>query len=683
MTADHLSYQRAASVSVVGMLVQALLAAGVLLYGIYGGDPAARAGAYLMLIGLGVWISLLVVFHQHKRERLEHLEAEAYEDSDAAMASAFGDEGRSPERVQANKLAWMHAWMLPTASILIGAAYVVVGSLLRATGEDVAEAEVPLPTQHGWAIATGLAVAAASFVLARFVAGMAKQNVWSLLNAGAASAVASSFIGLAIAASHFVASALGSDALLAILNPAVHVFMIVLGVEIFLNFVLTLYRPRKAGEYVRPAFDSRVLAFVAAPDRLAESVSDAINYQFGFEVSKTWFYRLVSRWIVVFVALGIAVIWVMSAFAVVLPNERALILANGRLDRVAASGVAVKWPYPFGIALKYPAEAVTQISVGTINTEDDETRPFLWTEDHGDEEYVFVRASASGVPGGAELSGLGGLELLRASIPVQYVVNDLEAYKLLAQDGPANDLDRQRRQTLEAIAGRELLLVMQRYPVNDVLGRERGAISQELQGLFQDAFDRANAGVTVLFTGLYGVHPPKDVAPAFENVIAADHRREAEIRRAQAEAIRTLAAVAGDVDRAEAIVDALDTLRELEDADADERSLIQQRQSVTDLIVSAGGDAATAVSEARADRWSRHMSERARAILSEGQALAMEAAPSAYLAGLYVDALQDALSGTRVWITPFEDVRVRIDQTVINPDVAGFRPAELDADGEE
>ena len=37
------------------------------------------------------------------------------------------------------------------------------------------------------------------------------------------------------------------------------------------------------------------LQSIAEPGRIGSSIADALNYQFGFEVSKTWFYQLLSR----------------------------------------------------------------------------------------------------------------------------------------------------------------------------------------------------------------------------------------------------------------------------------------------------------------------------------------------------------------------------------------------------
>lgn len=159
----------------------------------------------------------------------------------------------------------MHRWFLPILSLVVGGAYVIVGAVrLPANLKAVSDA-AHTPEQSGWLIAVGLGIAIVSFIFARFIAGMAKEKVWDLLHGGAGAAVSAALIGMMLALAHFLASkTIGNAGLLKYLPVIFSVYAIAAGAEAFLNFVLNLYRPRKKGEYLRPAFDSRVLAFAAA-----------------------------------------------------------------------------------------------------------------------------------------------------------------------------------------------------------------------------------------------------------------------------------------------------------------------------------------------------------------------------------------------------------------------------------
>ena len=683
MTADHLSYQRAASVSLAGFGFQVVFGLAMLLYAIFGEDSVAQSGAFAILIGALIWLALALVFHQHKLERLESMEGAAFRDSAAADASVFEDAGASGEQVQASRLAWMHKWFLPVVSLLIGAGYVLVGLLLyrRNAGAAAEAAEAGLlfqaPPESGWGIAIGVGVAVVGFVFARFVAGMAKQKVWALLNAGAAAAVAAALIGALLFVAHFLAEAVSADWLLRSGAVAINVLMMALGAEIGLNFLLTLYRPRKPGEYVRPAFDSRVMAFLAAPDRLAESISDAVNYQFGFNVSSTWFYRLVSRSMAMLLVLGALLLWGMTSFSVVNANEKALVLRGGELVRAVDSGIVWDRPWPLSRVVRYPADAITRITVGgaVVNTAEQEGEARLWTDpEPGEAQYVIVQASRAEDRDGA--GGLRNLALMSAEIQLGYVVDDLERYILLAQDGPDSDPDRVRRDLLTAVASRVATMELSRFTVDEILGPERSRIADDLARAIQAEYDAIGAGVRLVFSGLQGVHPAPAAAGAFEAVVAADRKRIAAVERARAEAIRILASVAGDAGRARDIVEALDRLEALRDEGADEAALAEQRERVGDLIELAGGQAATLLAEAEGRRWERAMSERARAANVEGKNASYTAAPGPYRADLYFNALAAALNGGRVWIT--SDASVVLDQTELNADV-GFQLDDLKA----
>ncbi len=692
MTADHLSYQRATSVSLIGLGFQIFFALATLLYGIFGQDPAAVSASLAIMLGIPIWLGLALVFHQHRLERLEAMEAEAYAASSAAQASVFEDTAGG-ENVQANKLAWMHKWFLPILSLAIGAGYVILGIYRFIANRAPIEAgEWTAPEQGGWGISIGVAVAVIGFVFARFVAGMAKQSVWSLLNAGAATAVGSSLLGVALFIAHFAAEAIGRDGLIKFLPLAIDVYMVALGAEIALNFVLTLYRPRKPGEYLRPAFDSRILAFLAAPDRLAESISEAINYQFGFNVSSTWFYRLVSRSLSLLLVLGILVSWFMTSFTVVRADEQGLLLRSGKVIREVDSGLVFKRPWPFDRVVTYPADKVSTLTVGTtLAPPESPNAPILWTTATGvDERYLIVQASADAIPGDDDRS----FALMAAEIPIHYAVSDLRTFLALAQDGPSGERDRIRNELLEATASSVVTQVMSRYAVDEILGPRRPDIAAELQAAIQGAYDRLGrdlnndgepdgAGVRIVFTGIQGVRPPREVAAAFEAVVSSDQRRQAAIESARAQAILELGSVAGSVDLANQIRDELARLERLKAESASGQRITEQEQRVMTLIVEAGGQAAAEISDARKERWVRHMGQRARAKHYQGQIAAYRAAPRAFVTSRYLDTLLEVLGGARIWITTFDIPNIHLDQLEQNVDIGGLTPTDLEPEQDE
>lgn len=642
MRADPIAYSRAAAIGLSGLGVQLALAAMLLVYALFARDHSAMTAAFYVALGSIVWGGLALVFHQNKLERLEAIEQDALSESGGADASVFTN--ISDElRVAARRLAWMHRLFLPGLSLPLAAGFIGVGLLRFFSGRPhLDETEFVAPEMTGWAIAVSLAIAVVGFVFARFVAGMAKQPEWSNLRAGASAVVGAALVGLALAIAHFI-EFLGNDVALRYLHVAIPVFMIALGGEILFNFVLNLYRPRRPGETPRPAFDSRILGFVAAPDRLAESLGEAISYQFGFDVTESWFYRLLSRTAVLLVGTGLIVLWGLSSLAVVGPDERGLVLRFGSLQREVASGLHLKMPWPLETVERYPALAVTTLEIGSPAP--DETQPILWTNRHieaGRAEVPFI------VQPTATLGDVRARDLAVAVVeaPLQFTVSDLSAFERLAQDGAREPL-------LRAVASRALMQKLSTLSVDEIVGDGRRNATPALRAAVEREFEAMNAGVEVLFMGVTSAHPPRDedVAKSFENVVIAEQRRESLVERSEAYRVRRLTEVAGDAQLAQEILRELDALERMTDAGAEPERITEQELRVEALLARAGGQAADTILAARADRWERHMGERGRAVRHEGLVQAYRAAPQVFKADAYFAALREMAADARVYIT--------------------------------
>ncbi|MEM9373325.1 MAG: hypothetical protein AAGA55_06755, partial [Planctomycetota bacterium] len=400
--ADHLAYRRTALVSLLGLVIQAALTLLMFTYGRLNGDHAASSAVWLLGAGLLVWGVLLLVFDQQRRERLEAIEAEQLSSSSAA-ASAF--EATSDDmRVAARRLAAIQKFVLPGAGIL-GAAILLGGGLLRLNDWRAIEEPIDaLPPATGMSLSLGFGIAIVMFVFARFVSGMGTLKPWANLRAGAAVAVAASIVGLLIGVSSFIKMALSQDWFSQAVPYVIPIVMIVLGAEVIMNLLLDLYRPRSPGEDPRPAFDSRLLGLIAAPDRIAESVGEAVNYQFGVDITSSWFYQLLVRRFALLVGMGLAIAWLMTSLVVVGPHQRGLVLTWGDVSSPLISfgekgeggdigpGMHIKLPWPIstfeiptvetsGRSGRSVAEATAGVRVLQLasNPPENPGKPVLWT----------------------------------------------------------------------------------------------------------------------------------------------------------------------------------------------------------------------------------------------------------------------------------------------------------------
>ena len=672
--ADTLTYKRATSISLVGLVVQSVLGVILAIYASYsGGDHTATTAAIVVGLGVVVWGTLALLFDLHRRERVEAMEAESLAAAESAAASAFQTTG-DELHVAARRVAMVQKWVLPAVGLIFGGLMLGLGIMrltsARALFEPGKFVEPPLP---GWGVGVGLLAAFGGFVFARFVSGMAKQGHWAAIRAGAAQAVGASILGLAMAVSLFVHLAGGPDWPMRTLQIGLPIAMIVLGAEVFLNFVLDLYRPRTPGEDPRPCFDSRILGFVAAPDKIAESVGEALNYQFGVDVTSTWFYQLLSRSIMLLVLLAVLIAWGMTSLVVIQPHQRGIVLTFGEISKPVVSlgevgendigpGLHIKWPWPFSSVVipQYTVGADTAgehtvrttTGVQTINLAANPPNsgdgPILWGEQHTTVEiYNIVQPSRTGPESDTDRSG-GGLSLVAIEVPVQYVIDDVELYDQIAAPG-------QRRKLLESMGRGVVMRYVSSMTVNEVIAIERTELAERLRAEVERAFAELNdgkgAGVRILFVGVSGAHPPRDVAPNFERVVQARQNRESKIEQATQERIKTLTQVAGRVDLAERISGILSDLDDARHAGADDAAIAKLEIEAQQQLAASGGEAGQLLQQASADRWTRHMDARAALALYQGQAQAFHAAPLLYKADLYFDAIGGAMTRSRVFLT--------------------------------
>lgn len=673
MKADHLSYQRAATVSLLGLALQVVMGVALLIYSAVAkpADHVAMTIALFVLLGSVVWLTLAVVFDQHRRERIEAMETEALFGADGTREGSVFNEKADDVRVNAARLSWMHRVLVPVISLVYAGAIAGVAAWRLNSGKAfLPQARLDdtiqlAPNVSGWAIGLGLALALIGFFFARYAAGMAKQPVWRNLRAGAAASVGAAVLGLAYAIAQGIDYG-STDVVIRYLHVVIPGFMLGIAAEIVLNFLLGLYSPRRPGEYPTAAFDSRILSFVAAPDRIAKSIGEAVNYQFGFDVTSSWFYQLLSRSMALLLITGLGVIWLLTCVAIVQPNEQGLRVRLG--EKIGGSlqpGLYFKLPWPVERIERVTATTARRIDLGGLQPKLQNSRAILWTNDHGTEEVYFAVQPPASERLAGQTGGATDLALVSVEIPLYYQITNFDLFESFA---PAD----QREGILRAVAKREAMRVIASQDIESVLGSGREEISRRIRAGVSREFATLNegkgVGVDVLFVGVEGVHPPRDgeTAKSFEQLVQANQDRASARLMAENEANEKLISVAGSVDKANAIVKAIGDLEALRVGAPDSRAqdeITRRERAIQDLLVNAGGSAASAIQAARAERWAKHMQARTRAETYVGQTAGYRAAPQLYAAQKYFKTLRDAMKNARVYIVSGENVEIRPDLT--------------------
>ncbi|HEY4417160.1 MAG TPA: hypothetical protein VGO57_15835, partial [Verrucomicrobiae bacterium] len=108
------------------------------------------------------------------------------------------------------------------------------------------------------------------------------------------------------------------------------VLLALMAAELLLTLLLEIYRPRVKGKIVRPLYDSRLVGLLAQPEGLFTTAAQALDYQFGFKVSETWFYQLIRKNLPTLLLAQLAVLFLSTCVVFVDAGEQAVLERFGR-----------------------------------------------------------------------------------------------------------------------------------------------------------------------------------------------------------------------------------------------------------------------------------------------------------------------------------------------------------------
>ncbi len=552
-----ISSKRAEYVARVSLILSVVSFGVVFFVGRWSGFFALSEVSWLILSAALIWFVLAIQFHQRALAEQEKLDisqlAESKQDSTIFQA---GGERAVMFAVAQRRLDLLEKWFIPIFSAIIAAYEVAIGLYLLKAVLTPADFE---PQQPLVCAACMTAVAFVSFIISRYATGMSSQPQWKPLRAGG-----SIFLGIAILCFALAISlALVQFRTFVVINViefVVPILLLLLGAETALNIVLDIYRPRLKGQYARSAFDSRLLGTINEPGGIFRTAASAIDYQFGFKVSQTWFYKLIEKAIAPLVLFAVVTLYLLSCIVVVNPNEEAIIehlgnpLNHAGQVRLARPGLTFKWPWPIDIAYKHPTKMISEISIGFVpkykpGTHELDREPLLWGKAHYEQEYLLLVAGEQTItkptPGAVPVS------LIIATVPVQYRIKDLYSF-IYTHNEPEKMLEAICYHELTKFAASAKIEVNNEANINQsLLGAGRSEAKRTLTNRIQAAADEAGLGVEIVFLGLQGIHPPPEVAGDYQKVVGAVQKKQALILDAYAQRNKDLSALAGSVEEAD------------------------------------------------------------------------------------------------------------------------------------
>lgn len=559
--------RRGKNISLIGAALQTVVTVVMLLVWRATDAPAVLTGLWLPVGGILLWLVTALVFYARQLERQEALELDEISAQAGEQGSIFEGQDDLASRPAAKRAAFIERWIVRAFTLVFAGYHAVMAVLMLSALRAGIAAEVTNTLMGG---AFLVLVGFAAFLFSQYNVGMGKVEHWRLLRATGSYMLVSALFAGVLCVSLITASQ-GSMGLLKAMAWVLPVIELIFAAELAINFILDLYRPRMPGQEHRVPYDSRLFNLLADPSRVGHSIAETLNYQFGFEVSRTWFYALVAKACVPLLFFGVAVMLLMSSIVVVEEGEQYVVKRFGQLvsKETLKPGLRWKLPWPIDTAERFDTGKIHEIRLGLQHADDrdvtdvkytrDGQQLLMWSQEHGldaqrEKDFLIGRvpSSDSGARNKDQPSDSAStaVNIIKLVVLVRYQVNNPYKFGYSTTDTP---------ELLESIASQEMTQYCAQATLQDPLpgdddrpdaimttGRQKAAAKLKERIQQRVGPQGADLGVDIVWVGIVSAHPPAEVVPEFEKVLEAEREQDRKRYEAEAEATRILTEVAGD-----------------------------------------------------------------------------------------------------------------------------------------
>ena len=555
----------------------------------------------VLFLGIGVLVAAVSWFQMRleDRERLEKLELDELAKSHGGSALF---EAKDAELFPAQRSReQFERFFVPVFTVLVfvlqaGGAWLLWRWLSKST--TVPDVKQPI---------TGAALFGVFFlllfVLGRFSASLAQQKRIRLLRPGASYLLLNSFLCLVVALG-MVGVWAGFPKADVYVARGLCVLLGLVALETLTQLVLEIYRPRVKGKIERPLYESRLVGLLGQPEGLVTTAAQALDYQFGFKVSETWFYRFFEGALGWLLLLQVVALVLSTTVVFIEAGEQGLLERCGRLVESRSPlgpGAHLKWPWPIDRVYRYQTDQIQTFTIGSpMETGKEKEKYVLWGQGHmGETNFLVAGRMQVSQQTTNEATGkrTPPVNLLTVTVPVQFQITNLLEWVYKNEDAPS---------LLEDLGTREVVRYLSGVDMNEIMSEGRQAAVQTLRERIQAAANEYNLGAQIISVDMGDLHPPVKVAPEYEKVISARQTKQAKILAARADSIRTNAL--------------------------------------------SGAQAASIVNKASAERRAREVGAVAQAALFTNQIPAFEAAPSVYPERTYLQTFARSTANARKYI---------------------------------
>ena len=309
----------------VNMAVAVMVFIAVFVVTCYVNSLAGQAAS--IFLGLGALVAFTSWFQMRleENERLEKLEVEEF--ARAKGESALFDAKESEVFPARRSREQFERFFVPGFAVLIflleaGGAWLLWRWTGKMTGGIAPEKAMP-------GLSLFAIFALLLFLLGRFSVTIARLGDHRLLRPGASFLLAGAYV-CAFTALGIAGIKTGFPRADFWLARALCVLLGLMAAEMLLTLLLEIYRPRVKGKIARPLYESRFVGLLAQPESLFTTAAQTLDYQFGFKVSETWFFRLLEKNLAILILAQLAVLFLSTCVVFVDPGEQAVLEHFGR-----------------------------------------------------------------------------------------------------------------------------------------------------------------------------------------------------------------------------------------------------------------------------------------------------------------------------------------------------------------
>lgn len=240
------------------------------------------------------------------------------------------------------------------------------------------------------------------------------------------------------------------------------------------------------------------IRFFAAEDSVRQSLIRSIETISGVDVARSEIVGFSMRILEPVLLITLLAVWLTTSIVIVPPEKEAIFKRFGRISGAAScpAGLYFKLPWPVSSVELYEPHRIRTINIGF--EPDPKQRHIIWTKSHAVNYFHLIVGD--------------GVEIIAIDCQLMYRVSNLFKYITSLQNP---------EEFISATAYKYLTQATVSTKFDEIISRDRKLLAEQLKTNIQGALDRNDLGVQIVEVVFLAMHPPIEVAEAYEDVISA------------------------------------------------------------------------------------------------------------------------------------------------------------------